>query len=81
MATWIQSWDVPSSDGSRSYKVSEGMRGEWGCSCPAWTRHTPRRDCKHIKAIKIVREQMKVNIKKEEPVQKSKPARVRKIMM
>ena len=20
----------------------------WECSCPAWTRHTPRTDCKHI---------------------------------
>jgi len=24
--------------------------GTLQCGCPAWTRHTPRRDCKHIDA-------------------------------
>jgi hypothetical protein len=24
----------------------------WQCSCPSWTQHTPRADCKHIVAVK-----------------------------
>lgn len=26
---------------------------EWQCSCPAWTRHVPRTDCKHIIRVKV----------------------------
>jgi predicted nucleic acid-binding Zn finger protein len=25
----------------------------WACSCPNFTRHTPRTDCKHILNIKL----------------------------
>lgn len=25
--------------------------GSWECSCPAWTRHTPRKNCKHINLV------------------------------
>lgn len=25
---------------------------EWQCSCPGWTMHTPRHDCKHIRHVK-----------------------------
>lgn len=24
----------------------------WECGCPAWTRHTPRADCKHITQVR-----------------------------
>lgn len=27
--------------------------GQWQCACPAWTRHTPRSDCKHIMPVKV----------------------------
>ena len=26
--------------------------GTWQCSCPDWTKHTPRTDCKHIVNVK-----------------------------
>ena len=26
--------------------------GQYLCSCPAWTRHTPRTDCKHLVRVK-----------------------------
>lgn len=35
------------------YTVSETVQGEWQCSCIGWTRHFPRRDCKHIRWAKI----------------------------
>ena len=43
-------WDVGSftDPTKKPYKVSERHDGRWECSCPAWTRHTPRTDCKHI---------------------------------
>ncbi len=25
----------------------------WGCSCPDWSKHTPRIDCKHILQVKL----------------------------
>lgn len=34
------------------YVVTETVSGEWQCSCVGWTRHTPRRDCKHIRWCK-----------------------------
>ena len=37
----------------KPYKVSERRDGTgWECSCPAWTRHMPRKDCKHISKVK-----------------------------
>ena len=45
--------EVTSSDGRRSYIVSiESTTGEWQCACVGWTRHVPRRDCKHIRSVK-----------------------------
>jgi len=50
---WRRQWDVPSdSNPAKSYVVSEDWEGNYACSCPAWTRHTPRRDCKHIRRVK-----------------------------
>jgi len=47
---YARQWDVGSftDPTKKPYKVSERRDGRWECSCPAWTRHTPRTDCKHI---------------------------------
>jgi len=51
--SWKQQWYVESySDPDKEYTVSEDYDGSFACSCPAWKFHTPRTDCKHIKAIK-----------------------------
>lgn len=43
--------EVGSFTSDRVYIVAQRTDdGGWECSCPAWTMHTPRRDCKHIKA-------------------------------
>lgn len=46
--------EVESSSSSSTYVVSyDTYRQEkWQCSCMGWTRHYPRHDCKHIRAIK-----------------------------
>lgn len=51
MGAYIQQWDVTGSSGN-VYKVSVKPDGTFACSCLGWTRHTPRKDCKHIKAMK-----------------------------
>ena len=56
MNTSIYATDSGTSDHSpiptkKPYKVSERRDGRWECSCPAWTRHTPRTDCKHIRSV------------------------------
>jgi hypothetical protein len=55
-AIYRRQWDVGSftDPTKKPYKVSERLNGGWECSCPAWTRHTPRADCKHIDRIKRV---------------------------
>jgi hypothetical protein len=37
------------------YVVSETTHGDWLCSCPAWTKNSPREDCKHIFRVKLER--------------------------
>lgn len=32
--------------------VATGWGETWGCSCPDWTKHSPRTDCKHIVNVK-----------------------------
>ncbi len=50
MNQWIQSFEVPSSSGRGTYRVSQDRNGQFGCSCPHWKyRHQP---CKHIETIK-----------------------------
>lgn len=48
-------WLVPGS-GTMKYTVAEWeseYQGQlFSCACPAWTRHTPRADCKHILRVK-----------------------------
>ena len=55
---YSRQWDVGSFTDStkKPYKVSERRDGRWECSCPAWTRHTPRTDCKHI--VKVQESQL-----------------------
>lgn len=36
------------SDPNRTYTVTQAYDGHWECACPAWTRHMPRKNCKHI---------------------------------
>ncbi|MBU1067682.1 hypothetical protein KKE60_07825 [Patescibacteria group bacterium] len=50
---WIHRWIVESESGHGSYTVGQDAGGNWGCSCPAWTRHVPRRDCKHITTVRM----------------------------
>lgn len=35
------------------YVVSNYGNGAWACGCMGWTRHFPRRDCKHIAWVKM----------------------------
>lgn len=45
--TWVDQFEIPSSDGRRTYKISrQGGTFLWGCSCPGWTKRT---QCKHLK--------------------------------
>ena len=39
------------SDSGRIYTVAVAG-DEYQCSCPGWTMHYPRRDCKHIRHVK-----------------------------
>jgi hypothetical protein len=42
-------WEIESeSSPGKKYVVSKMLDGSWACSCIGWTRHVPRRDCKHI---------------------------------
>lgn len=47
---------VASSSSNRNYVVSLLYSGEWQCGCMGWTRHFPRKDCRHIREI-----QQKIN--------------------
>lgn len=48
---WVQRWIVPSMSGGRPYVVAKDKEGNYACSCPGWTQHYPRRDCKHIQEV------------------------------
>ena len=48
---WLQQWTVQGSV-SVPYTVSVATGNEWACSCVGWTRHSPRKDCKHITRVK-----------------------------
>ena len=52
MPEYRRQWQVLSSDGKRTYTVSVTVDYVWSCSCIGWTRHMPRKDCKHIKEKK-----------------------------
>ncbi len=42
-----------SSTGKGSYTVTR-RNGQWACSCPAWKFRSPRKDCKHIQAVRSI---------------------------
>ena len=48
---YVQKWRVPGS-ASEPYTVSKTSDGDYECSCKGWTLHVPRKDCKHIRAVK-----------------------------
>ena len=45
-----QRYSVTRWDGSEAGR-SFSRTWEYECSCPAWTRNTPRKDCKHIRKV------------------------------
>lgn len=51
----LRRWTVPGSK-LMQYTVTQYAmtidQPTWRCSCPAWTRHMPRKDCKHISRVK-----------------------------
>jgi hypothetical protein len=55
MKNWINQWKVKSSTSNNVYTVSEDGNHNYACSCPAWTHHMPRKDCRHINEVKDMR--------------------------
>jgi hypothetical protein len=62
---WIAQWKVKSSTGKGSYTVSLGHDGKYACSCMAWTRNMPRKDCKHITEVRAITNLKPMNISKK----------------
>lgn len=51
--TIVSQYEVDSdSTPGRTYVVSLNGNGQYSCGCLGWTRHVPRRDCKHIEWVK-----------------------------
>lgn len=45
---------IKSESSNREYIVSKrdsANLSQWECSCPGWTRHFPRKNCKHLNAM------------------------------
>jgi len=51
MPEYRKQWKVQGS-AKDPYTVSVTVDGVWSCSCIGWTRHIPRKDCKHIEGKK-----------------------------
>lgn len=53
MTKWLRQWKVPSSDGAKTYLVSQGTGDSWACSCPHWKYRCNGSGevCKHIEAV------------------------------
>lgn len=64
MANWLKKWEVQGS-AKKPYIVSYSDEGGWGCSCIGWTRHMPRKDCKHIRKMKDEVGEKPVNVRPE----------------
>lgn len=45
--------EIKSESSNRKYVVSKRDTNvkQWECSCPGWTMHSPRRPCKHLRAM------------------------------
>jgi len=52
---YAKQYKVENSKGTGHYIVSLTYDGNWECSCIGWTRHVPRKDCKHISLARIGR--------------------------
>ncbi len=50
---WVKRWVVPSSSGHGKHIVAQDAEGKFACDCIGWTRHVPRRDCKHILEVRL----------------------------
>lgn len=55
---WVQKWDVPSSDGRKTYVVAIDDKGKYGCSCPHWKFR--KLTCKHI--VRIMAQEISTNV-------------------
>ena len=52
-ALWTDQWLVMGT-AKAPYVISKKQKtGEWQCSCPDWSKHVPREDCKHILKVKM----------------------------
>lgn len=53
MSQYVEYWKVESdSKPGKFYTVSKTVEGSFECGCTGWTRHVPRRDCRHILYVK-----------------------------
>ena len=49
----VDQWDVHSeSNPDHCYRVTLKPDGSYACGCMGWTRHVPRKDCKHIRWVR-----------------------------
>jgi len=39
---WLKRWVVASESGPGDYIVGQDAEGNWGCSCPGWTRNVAK---------------------------------------
>jgi hypothetical protein len=44
----VAQYEVKSETSGSTYIVSLDGNGDYSCGCLGWTRHVPRRNCKHI---------------------------------
>ena len=64
---WVVQWSVQGS-AAKPYVVSRAIgakakvsQNEWACSCPNWTRTSPRVECKHILNV-ILKEKVAMSV-------------------
>ena len=48
---YAQKYFVTSPSSGKQYITSRNMEGGYECSCPGWKFHSPRKDCKHCRAV------------------------------
>ena len=59
---WVTQWAVQGTAAKPyvvTYSTKPNTANVWSCSCPDWTKHTPRTNCKHILNV-IVKEKMAI---------------------
>ncbi len=50
---FVKRVQVPSQTNPKTkYTVSKDDKGKWSCNCDRWTKTSPRKDCKHITAVR-----------------------------